>query len=175
MTGEQLHVIGIDPGPTPGFVLLYRTYSGALQADAAQCSARLAPVVLDGLLQCAGTHPVIVQIEQFVIGRRSGRSSSAKAGQQTRDLVGQLQQVCEQHATITRRSHPVLLANASRVKHWATDARLLKTQLTGDRSLFTLTAGMRHARDAARHALFAAVHDGGIPDPLSKQSRGAPA
>ena len=33
------------------------------------------------------------------------------------------------------------------------------------------TKQLRHARDAARHALFAAVADCGIPDPLSRKAR----
>jgi hypothetical protein len=50
------------------------------------------------------------------------------------------------------------------VKPWATDERL---EAAG---LLDLTKGMRHARDAARHALFTAVKDGGVPDPLSKHA-----
>jgi hypothetical protein len=54
--------------------------------------------------------------------------------------------------------------SAADVKPWATDTRL---QAAG---LLDLTKGMRHARDAARHALFCAVCDFGLTDPLSRKA-----
>jgi hypothetical protein len=51
------------------------------------------------------------------------------------------------------------------VKPWATDERLAAA------GLLDPTKGMRHARDAARHALFCAVRDFGLPDPLSAKAR----
>jgi hypothetical protein len=50
------------------------------------------------------------------------------------------------------------------VKPWATDTRLAAA------GLMEPTTGMRHARDAARHALFAAVKTYGLPDPLSARA-----
>jgi hypothetical protein len=50
------------------------------------------------------------------------------------------------------------------VKPWAVDKRLHAA------GLLDMTAGMRHARDAARHALFCAVKDYGLPDPLSSKA-----
>jgi len=155
------HFIGVDPGPIPGFVHLARR-GRHLEVDVLQCSARVAPSVLYMLLQdcrtSLGQAPALVQIERFVVGRRSSRSSTAGAGEQTRDLVGRLQREAEQQDNVAIR-----LRSAAQVKPWATDARL---EAAG---LLDATKGMRHARDAARHALFAAVHDGGLPDPLSKE------
>ena len=54
------------------------------------------------------------------------------------------------------------IRTAGEVKPWATDKRLHTA------GLLDLTAGMRHARDAARHALYSAVRDYGLPDPLSR-------
>lgn len=155
------HFIGIDPGPTPGFVML--TPRGRrLDVDVIQCSAHVAPTILWTLLnQCRayqGGAPAVVALERYVVGRRSGRSSSATAGEATRDLVGKLQQTAADEPDVS-----VVLRNASQVKVWATDTRL---EAAG---LLEACKGMRHARDAARHALFAAVHDGAIPDPLSKE------
>lgn len=157
------HYVGIDPGPTPGIVMLTpRGFRTRLDIDVLQCTERVAPTVLWMLLdQCRsyqGSAPAVVALERFVVGRRSARSSSAKAGATTRDLVGKLEREAGDQPNVT-----VVLRNASQVKAWATDVRL---EAAG---LLDACRGMRHARDAARHALFAAVHDGGIPDPLSKE------
>ncbi len=152
-------VIGVDPGPTPGFVMLSLDGRGGIAAvDVLQCTHRIAPGVFSGLLHgCLGT--ALVQIEEFVVGRRSGRSSSAHAGALTRQLIGQLQNACATSLT----DAAVQLCASGRVKPWATDDRLACA------GLIVPTKGMTHARDAARHALFAAVHAGHLPDPLSKE------
>jgi hypothetical protein len=59
----------------------------------------------------------------------------------------------------------VFLRAAALVKPWATDRRLTAA------GLLDPTAGMGHARDAARHALYAAVHLQLTTDPLSKKTR----
>lgn len=162
------HFIGIDPGPIPGIVMLWPHGGGRrrLEIDVVQCSESAAPAVLWGLLDSnrslLGKAPCLVQIERFVVGSRSGRSSTAGAGAATRDLVGRLQGEAENQPNVK-----VVLRSASEVKPWATDVRL---EAAG---LLEATKGMRHARDAARHALFAAVKDGGVPDPLSAHHRGA--
>lgn len=160
------HFIGIDPGPVPGLVMLTRRGS-RWDLDVVQCTADTADTVLYALLsQCRmtlGRAPALVQIETFVTGRRSARSSSAHAGAVTRDLVGKLGKVAADEPNVK-----VVLRNAGQVKPWATDTRLKAVQVNGSNLLDQVSAVGRHARDAARHAVFAAVHDGGIPDPLSK-------
>lgn len=154
------HVIGVDPGPVPGVVSLTVVAGRLHEVNVAQCSAELLTDVLQALLE---RHEVrtLVQVEAFVVGRTSMRSGAA--GAVTRDLVGQTAQT----VTDFRRSrdHVVHYAqrSASQVKPWANDARLLAAGLA------SRTTGMRHARDAARHALWSAVHDAGLPDPLSKE------
>lgn len=154
-------VIGIDPGPTPGVVAL--VYSGEKLTDAyaAQVDHRLAATYLDRLIEEFPNVNIYVGMEQFVIGRRSGRSSSAKAGQITRSLIGLL----EAQLLDDNEVQLVKLRSASVVKTWATDQRLAKA------GLIAATVGMTHARDAARHALFTAVADAGVPDPLSRRAR----
>lgn len=162
MTGD-LRVIGIDPGPVPGFVLLDWA-DGSPAIDVVQCSSRTAPTVLAALLEDRRA-TTVVQIERFVVGHRASRSSTAGAGEATRELVGALQQIWEDRDSTEqgRLGGRWFQRSAANVKPWATDARL------DAGGLLEATKGMRHARDAARHALFAAVHDGGIPDPLSTQ------
>lgn len=161
MTSPTAVVIGIDPGPTPGLVELVYAGEKLIDVYVLQCDHRLAAGSLVRLLT---EHPNVntyVGIEQFVIGRRSGRSTSAKAGAITRSLIGDLQA----QALADDQVQLVRLRSASVVKTWATDVRLAKA------GLIAATVGMTHARDAARHALFTAVQDAGVPDPLSRRTR----
>lgn len=158
---SRQRVIGIDPGPTPGIVVIDSWPNGAQLVDVVQCSASVAGTVLVALLDTdVYDDRAIVQIEDFVVGRSSMRSG--RAGAQTRELIGSLVQTC------TELSAVAVLRTASQVKPWATDRRLQAAVMSGDTNLWLATAGMRHARDAARHALFCAVHDAGAPDPLSR-------
>lgn len=154
------HIIGIDPGPIPGLVML-TPGPGKPRIDIVQCSAEIAPSMLWALLarqRDYGTADTLVQIEKFVVGRGSMRS--AGAGSKTRDLVGSLGLLAADQPNVL-----VVQRTASQVKPWATDERLDAA------GLLDATKGMRHARDAARHALFAAVKDCGFPDPLSRKAR----
>lgn len=163
MTAD-VRVIGIDPGPTPGIVVLdiVRPDSAAPWIDAvevAQCSPGLAVELVHQV--CASTQhgvALFVQVEKFVT-----RGRANKAQQITRDLVPVIRSWVEStSATYVERP-------AVAVKPWATDARL--DAATSGPGLLQALKGMTHARDAARHALFCAVHDAGLPDPLSKAAR----
>lgn len=154
------YALGVDPGPTPGLVGLLIRDQKILARDVIQCSHEIAPAVVRGVLEEVrpGAVPTLVQIEAFVVGRASMRA--AGPGQTTRDLIGRLHQELAEWEGVS-----VLERNAANTKPWATDARL---EAAG---LLEACKGMRHARDAARHALYAAVKDGGLPDPLSKEYR----
>ena len=140
-------VLGVDPGPTPGIVLLTAAHGRLEAREVVQCSAGVLHLVLAAL----DPYHAVIGVERFVVGRRASRSASAHAGAETRDQVGALEVLYPQARFRT----------AAQVKPWATDERLDAA------GLLEATKGLRHARDAARHALFAAVHDGVIPDPLS--------
>lgn len=153
-------VFGIDPGPIPGIVGLWvlgpeRALSGI---DVVQCSSGAAGAVLDVLLGTGSDLATLVQIERFVVGPRAAHSAHASAGTETRELIGGL--LAQLHQVT---SAEVVQRSAAAVKPWATDERLDAA------GLLDATKGMRHARDAARHAMFAAVHNGTLPDPLSKE------
>lgn len=145
-----MRFIGIDPGPTPGVVVLDLEEPRVRKVGVIQCSASALELVLWALMADA-SDPCVLQIERFVVRGRANAAQSL-----TRDQVGEVLNLARRHVA------PVIQRSASQVKPWATDARL---EAAG---LLEACKGMRHARDAARHALFAAVHDGGIPDPLSK-------
>jgi hypothetical protein len=152
-------IVGVDPGPTTGIAALYT--ARFQPARIVQCDARTAPLILAGLMHqwAPETARIVLAIEKFVVRQRAGRSSSAGAGQVTRDLVGELTAMAGQFgAVLVRRA-------AAEVKPWALDERLAAAELLAP------TKGMPHARDAARHTLFAAVRDCGMPDPLSAKAR----
>lgn len=151
------HVIGVDPGPVPGLVVLGRA---GVRPAVVQCTDSIAAVILDGLI---GDAECIVAIEEFVVGPRAARSSSPGAGRNTRDLIGALAQTAADRGALVARYR------AADVMPWATDRRLDAA------GLLDATKGMRHARAAARHALYAAVRVGGHPDPLAPRTAGSPA
>lgn len=150
-------VIGIDPGPVPGVVVLDVWETGVLgRVEVLQCTHGLLSLLVESLI---GEHddPALVAVERFVT-----RGRANKAQQLTRDLVGQLQQVVRlQHHGYNGAPTRLVERNASAVKAWATDERL---EAAG---LLDLCKGMRHARDGGRHALYAAVRDSALADPLS--------
>jgi hypothetical protein len=153
-------VVAVDPGPIPGVAVLC-VINGVLTPSPAvfQCGARSVAWLVDQMFSDEPLYEQrILVIERFVVGPRAARSSTPKAGQLTRDMVGELT------ALGTQLGVRVVQRSASEVMPWATDARL-------DRAgLLAVTKGMQHARAAARHALFCAVRDCGASDPLSSRS-----
>lgn len=143
-------IIGVDPGPTPGVVALACHENKVISIEIVQCTANVLPSIVSALDPNGRAQ---VQVERFV-----ARGRATKAQSVTRDQVAVLEQL---YAS----AWPVAVRNASEVKAWATDERLDAA------GLLEATQGMRHARDAARHALFAAVRFDAIPDPLSRKAR----
>ena len=165
---RPLSVIGVDPGPIPGVVLLeLEPMTDGLscwlrETYAFQCSANAAPDLVRSLL--LESNAALGEVETYAVGGKSGRLASARESALTRDMVGAIEQLVRDHhrGEISGQTGSFVQRAAGQVKPWATDIRLAKA------GLLEPTKGMRHARDAARHALYAAVHDGNLPDPLSK-------
>jgi len=151
------YVIGIDPGPVVGIVGLWT--DRPLTPDIIQCTAPTLESVLSGLYPGSNT---VLAVEQFVVGPLAARGNNPQAGALARSVI----RACEFWAE--RRGVMCHVRSAAEVKPWATDTRLTMA------GLWAPTKGMRHARDAARHALFAAVKDCGLPDPLSQRKVGVP-
>ena len=152
-------VIGVDPGGTTGIAV----YTGRSDSELLQCTPGLVlPTVrtLLGVYEGAVRPGALLAVERFVVGTRAARSASARSGEIARELIGALADLGPTYGV------RVVHRSASEVKPWATDKRLEAAGL--------LVRGMPHACDAARHALYAAVKDGGLPDPLSRKSRPAP-
>src|SRR5690606_40566000 len=85
----KARVIGVDPGPTPGICLLREDGEPLVL----QCNHEAAVDVVRSLMDIDGTSPVprILAVEKFVVCRRAARSAPAKAGEITRNLIGELQ------------------------------------------------------------------------------------
>lgn len=185
-------IIGIDPGGTTGVALLqmWPGDDGApryclpisfqvkgMGAGAENVVTRLREEF--GLLFATSginRRKLVFAVEAFVVGSRAGRSATPQAGELARKIIGQV------HAlALDLEANVVVSRSASQVKAWATDVRLkAATGAVGPGdgrhgtggvpmpSLLVATQGKPHARDAARHALFAAVQDVRWPDPLSR-------
>ena len=153
-----LAVIGCDPGPTCGIAVAYWDEESWAYPAAYQCDAASAPALLDWLASKNRRLRVIGAVEEF----RAGTGPGARGAQAcvTRDLADELVFVLRQ-SKVTAMVRP-----AATVKPWATDKRLERA------GLLAVSAGMpAHARDAQRHLIYAAVHDAGVPDPLSRVRR----
>ena len=154
-------VLGIDIGDTTGMLLPTwdRAIRKALEVRAFQCDRATSPLLLAWILAEYGTLIAGGGIEAFVSGPRSLRLAGTRADP-----------IRAQHAELTGIAEAAGVRLVSRpateVKNWATlrdDARLKAA------GLHEVTAGQPHARSGAWHALYAAVHDRGLPDPLSRK------
>lgn len=159
-------IIGIDPGPATGICILGATGG---ETQYAQISYPLVCNTLELLVDTWRANGFVVHgaTEKYVVGFRSARTSGAGANKITREVDAAVQilfPVTERDESGGIRRGVIHRRNASTVKQWATDKRLEAAGLEAPR-------GMRHAKDAARHALYCAVHDLGVPDPLSKRER----
>lgn len=192
----MISIIGIDPGGTTGVALLQMRPGldgtpryclpkafqvGTRRAGKGERSEDIVERLNKefGLLFATSawtTRHLVFAVEKFVVGPRAGRAGTPQASEVARKVIGQIHTLAyDLNATIVERT-------ASQVKLWATDARLRRSsgayQLHSTSggldhqvpmpSLYDVTAKLPHARDAARHALFAAVQDVRWPDPLSR-------
>jgi hypothetical protein len=155
-------ILGIDPGGTTGLCLV-RPRRGVYswKPPVAYCAtpwqlskSELYPIDLVALVRRLTSvqedGKLFVACEDFVLGRASTRGQRA-GGQHARDLIGAVKTL----------PNPFVLRSAAQVKPWATPKRF------GAAFHASKFRGLPHAADAARHALYAAVHDLGWPDPLS--------
>lgn len=146
--------MGIDPGPSTGLVLLFIHDDGYWEWMCFQVDSNAAFWLIQELYTrfC----PRVVAIEQFIPMNKGG--TTGKDAETTRRIADHAYQL----VTAIRRNPSAVprLRKAADIKPWATDKRLEKTR-------FPMGAKFRDARDAARHAMFAAVQDGKERDPLA--------
>lgn len=141
--------LGIDPGPSTG-IAVYSTTPGDDRWSVFQCNGQAAFWFISALI--TAYKPCIIAIEEFEVRNNGG--TQGKDAELTRQIANHVQGLSGSHGirTVTRKP--------GMVKPWATDKRLTKT-------MFPLGAKFKDARDAGRHALYAAVRDGVESDPLA--------
>lgn len=135
------YILGIDPGPDPGHF--------AIEVAAGRIIDAWPGFLVDGLDHGDGGD--VLAVEAFHISQRTARAGHVQA---SKDTVAQVEQL---KAEASARGLRWFSRPAGQVKPWATDARLKAW------GLWEPTAGHRHTRDAARHALYAAVNLGLLP------------
>ena len=130
-------VLGIDPGPTPGVVLLLIAGQQVVGVE------KYTPEFVEACMLQAN----LVALERFILGRGNIRNTKYRT-------AATLAQIDTYRDMAHRHGVRLVEYPAGTVKPWATDDRLraFGCYVPGD-----------HDRDAARHALFAAVRSNLLP------------
>lgn len=150
MTGMSYLLIGVDPGYTTG---IHASDSETDLTIPMQIDGITVVPVLQALRHGLGDYDrIVIACEQFVIRNRASKISTPGF---VREQVGQIGSWARGYSNVQ-----VVLRPAVTVKAWATDARLVSA------GWYTALPGMRHAMDAARHALYARSADLGVLDPI---------
>ena len=150
-----LCVIGCDPGSTTGLAVAYWDEESWSFPAAYQCDGSSAAALLCYLVRANRQLRTRAAVEEFRAG--TGAGARGPHASVTRTLVDDLTAVLKAGGVT------VVARPAVTVKLWATDKRLAKA------GLLEVCRGMPHSVDAFRHLLFLAVHDLGVPDPLSRR------
>lgn len=153
----RLSIVGVDPGKACGICFLDYQDTKLIASARLQVNSGSVLYVMETLLLRAYNDPDAVPkrfagIEPFITGNSAG--TKGDPAEETRQLAfafGELLQVYGYY--VQRRK-------AADVKPWASDERLKAAGIYDEHT------GMRHANDASRQALYAAVHDAYRPDPL---------
>jgi hypothetical protein len=147
-------IIGVDPGLTTGVFAVEYDEGGALIGGRFAVQVHGSEGAVPTVQTFLGMRPLaepLLAVEQFVVSARAAKSRTPQGGREARAIIAELGDL----------GVHVFTRNASIVKNWATDKRL---EAAG---FLDPTKRMAHARDAARHALYAAVRCGYTTDPLS--------
>lgn len=159
VTGRQFAVpLGIDPGGTSGAFLgawALGRHKTPLFTRSWQCDMAATPELLEWILECHGASIGVVGIEAW---DERGRKTAGFSASAMTKLITEL------HGIAAAAGHEVRVRPARDVKPWATDRKLEAAGLGP--AMFP--AAMKHAKDAARHSLFAACKDLGLRDPQSR-------
>lgn len=145
MNHPEVAIVGIDPGPEPGVVVLWCS-DGAV----AHVTTYTDPwVALRDMQRGPGLPPlaVWVAVERFIVGRGTIRKTRAAS----METIAQAEQLRADARALTPH---VQFLPAAAVKPVVTDAKLTAYGIT--------RLPTRHHRDAARHAVFMGLKHGAL-------------
>lgn len=153
---QVVSVIGVDPGVTTGISFIDyidKRIAGTMQLQVDHASA---VALLELILGRWYNSNVIVQrwaqVEPFKTGQSAGaKGDAAEITRQQAFILGETLQVHGYHTELRKKGD---------IDTWGSNKRLEKA------GIIRQLDGMRHANDASRHALYCAVHDAHMPDPL---------
>ena len=157
MVRAGILAVGIDPGITSGVFVVETVNETTWRTSAAQFKETknnlgVVPYV-SALMKGREKGTTLLAIEKFIVSNRTAMSRNGRSRTASLDLISVLGTV---NATTSTNS-------AATVKTWANNERLEALGWINE------TRGMPHARDAARHVLYALVKFGGWPDPLRRK------
>ncbi len=163
ITGPITSVIGVDPGPSTGIAFL--DFSGDRLAGRTmiQVDGTSAQLVLEAMLAKYYADPQVVtrrfaQVEAFVTGQSAGtKGADAEVTRQLSFVFAEQLQMWGYRTQLRKKAD--VWSSAGKAGGWATDKRLAAAGVLRPPE-------NKHANDAGRHALFCAVHDAHLPDPL---------
>lgn len=162
MTVVQIvSVIGADPGQSAGLSFIDyadRKIVGSMQL---QVDGKSAHVVLEAVLARYYSNTDVVvrrlaQVEAFITGQSAG--TKGQPAEETRQQAFKLAEVLQLwgYSVQMRKKADIFKKDGT---GWASDKRLKAADLLRPPE-------NRHANDGSRHALYCAVHDAFMPDPL---------
>lgn len=161
-------VLGIDPGGTAGFLLggWQPGVRKAAFARAFQCDGSSAALLLDwicGSEETLGGDGIAAAGMEAFIPRPAAPGLRGTSPQAIRAQIADMRAVLGEHGI------PCVIRRAADVKPWAGSGDGERLKRAGLLDLVSPSA-MKHARSACEQCLYCAVHDCGMPDPLSRKA-----
>jgi hypothetical protein len=156
-----ISVIGVDPGPTTGLCFLDYSGSTIVGRTSIQVDGESGQLVLESMLRAYYNDPQTVVkryagIEKFETAQSAGTKGSD--ADYTRQGVMKFAEQLQIWGYACKIRKKVEIWN-KKDGNWASDKKL-------EAAGILRPPEMRHANDAGRHALYAAVHDAFRPNPL---------
>lgn len=149
---KPVAIVGIDPGPEPGVVVLWCSGGAVVRVDTyVDPWAALQAVQTAGCGAQGWPYPWVA-VERFIVGRGTIRKTRAAS----METIAQAERL---KADAQRVTPHVQFLPAAAVKPVVTDAKLTAYGITGLPS--------RHHRDAARHAVFMGLKHGALNPALA--------
>jgi hypothetical protein len=159
--GPIVSCIGVDPGPTTGLCFLDYVGGAIVGRTSIQVDGESGLLTLEAMMRAYYADPEVVVkryagIEKFETAQGAG--TKGDAADYTRQGVMKFAELLQMWGYHTKIRKKVEIWN-KKDGNWASDKKL-------EAAGILRPPEMRHANDAGRHCLYAAVHDAFRPNPL---------